>query len=163
MPTSEDFLYQQLLSERTALQAQLKDLNEQLSKAKFGHRMGIKSSIRNVEQQLARNSRDLATYQRIDVRDTKAENDGILAAQGIDARAARFDAVGSSVSSGLSSIASTVATVYGGKYGKFGMGKAEQIAAEKGTVTQSSKNNQNLIYLGAAAVVIVLIMLMKKK
>lgn len=163
MPTSEDILYQQLLDERKELLAYAKELDKQLAAASFGKRGPIRKAKRDNEQALRRNGRDIAKYQRFDIRDTKAETDSILADQGIDARSARFSAVGSSVSSGLSSIASAVGTVYGGQFGKFGTGVADQIAATKGTITPTAQNNKNLIYLGIGAVVLLLVIMMKKK
>lgn len=170
MPESVDYtnsLLDSLLKERESLTAQLVDLQNQARNAKGFHRIQLNHLVNQMQQSLRQNANQIQAAQRIDVRDTnaegKAEADRILAEKGIDARANRFNAVGSSVSSGLSSISSAVGQIYGGKFGVFGQGKADQIAAAKGTITPTAQNNKNMIYLGICAVVLLLVIMMKKK
>jgi hypothetical protein len=93
-------------SDLQTLQSELVRLNGELSRAKWGKRGGIKKSIKNLEQQISKRTKDRRLTQ-------ENLSEAMLAVAGIDQDSGKAGAIGGSIASGLTSVASIVGSVMG--------------------------------------------------
>ena len=145
----------ELVAQRAHLQEQYDNAVQGFTNAKAGHRAKWRKIMRDTEQQL----------KRID----KSIYDFNLANQGVDSKTARDSAIGSAISDSIGHVGDAVSSVYGGKFGKFGVGSAEiarQDRISKGGVTQVgdnlSMNTNKYILIGVGVVILALLMFKKK-
>ena len=159
-----------LLKTRSQYTADLTDLNKRLSEAKVGKRGGIKSAIRNVEQQIKQIDKSIDKERNDLLRQEKIHNQEILANQGIDSRSNMLQGIGGIVQSGANLAGSLM-----GAGGLGAIGVQKQIT--KGTVAQADASvkiqesktsgmlgmSKNATYAVIGVVVVLALLMFKKK